>query len=190
MKLALNHLAPLVGIAPHIDMPWHDADLDRDCVTDGRCLLVWAGHAFATPGPDVAILLKPPAVTPIIEPAPELGVTTLGALRRWARWPGLGGCCDCEGELVARCNGCGSRFEALWPARFCGVTIDRLRLHRWLRPLADDLGDTAVHVLHGGGREEAVKLVSKLWTLAIMPVRDDGPDDMVGPAFELAEGQS
>jgi hypothetical protein len=48
LYLPFSELAPLVDEnRAHIARPFHDAATNRDCITNGHCLLTWDGSDFA-----------------------------------------------------------------------------------------------------------------------------------------------
>ncbi len=176
--LAAGLIADLVGDAPSVAHPWHDAETDRDVVSNGKALLTWDGCAYATcPDPEY----PPHKVSPLLEPCGELGETTLGALIDWvAEREPL--CAQCGSEALPRsCSVCGLRIAS--PRRdglLFGRAVDRALLGRYLRPLRYTGQDQRVVVRAAGYAEAPVQLVAEHWTLVIMPVRNPA---IVGPAF-------
>lgn len=175
LVLSVADLAPLVSMDEgrrNIRNPYHDAEIDRDVVTNAHAALVWVGNQFSTcPDPES----KPPSVAPMLEPCPVLGTTTLFSILAWV--DEKDDCPGCGGRLVRHCSTCGEVPAPDRPGSFCGVLIDRALLAMYLRPLPRL--DQAVEVRHAG-KVCPLLLVAEAWTVIIMPMNDR----MVQPAGE------
>jgi hypothetical protein len=168
--LPFSELAPLVDEnRAHIARPFHDAATNRDCITNGHCLLTWDGSDFA-------VRESAPDIAPLIEPVPVIGEAPLSALIEWA-W-------------LERCHRCGTvsnrpRYGRLGPAAIdCGL------LERWLRPLKHMLTDKMVLFRSRGDRLDPIQIVGRgeRWMLMIMPA-NVGDELLTEPDFRFEDAK-
>ena len=170
----LLDLATLAGLVdpnrPAIARPWHDVELDRDVVTDGRALLHWQSRCFAVHPSSSYPDEKPPRIVPLLEPAPLLGSVTLRELHDWAL-DGVAHCPICD-HVELWCADCGEGFAPKpHPSRLFGRVIDRVLLARYLAPVAfAGERDEELHVFAKAGPEAAVQIIALKWTLVVMPI--------------------
>ena len=155
---------------PGVANPWHCPTLDRDVVTDGNGMLAWDGNQFtAQPDPNH----KPPDIDQFFAPSKVLGQSTLGGLWDWSN-PKPHFCGECGNRVVLAC--CGELIVHRRPGLFFGRVFDRAVVHRYIAPRGLGLRTDQVELRSNGSDDspaEPLQVVSKLWTLVVMPMRAD-----------------